>query len=215
MSESFSVSSTSVANKGSISGFFKMKESQLEIDDTTKNENTSKCLDNISPEELITQKDTSNIKEKQSRRTSNDATETSSIDIKELIPSLENYDPSLLQLLPPALRDKARDRVKDLQNQQKRDKGIAKFFDGNRQGAKVLTQVCENSNSPASSENKYPNVDLELVSCEKCANLISPFELPEHLNYHFAMEIQSTQRPAVAQSINTEKRKLDNRGEGG
>ena len=32
---------------------------------------------------------------------------------------------------------------------------------------------------------------VELVACEKCGKEVSPFELPEHLDYHLALELQA------------------------
>ena len=36
--------------------------------------------------------------------------------------------------------------------------------------------------------------EIELVKCEKCSQNISPFELPEHLDYHMAKELQDQLR---------------------
>lgn len=35
---------------------------------------------------------------------------------------------------------------------------------------------------------------VEMVQCDQCPQLVSPFELPEHLDFHFAQKIQSEMR---------------------
>ena len=60
-----------------------------------------------------------------------------------------------------------------------------------------------------------------MIECEKCKCKISPFELPEHLDFHLAKELQDEFRKSettirttvppvsLATSSNTKKRKND------
>jgi hypothetical protein len=40
---------------------------------------------------------------------------------------------------------------------------------------------------------KVPEV-METVSCEKCGKAVSPFDLPEHLDFHVAQDLQRQMR---------------------
>ena len=41
--------------------------------------------------------------------------------------------------------------------------------------------------------------DIELVKCERCSEMVSPFELPEHLDYHVAQDVSAQMRREVVQ----------------
>ena len=96
------------------------------------------------------------------------------VDVSELIPSLSTFDPSVIDLLPPGLKIKAKERVKKLKEQQsKSTQSMSSFF---------------SLNIPSSS--KIPEVEEEdLVECEQCKKKISAFTLPEHLDWHFAVSL--------------------------
>ena len=76
----------------------------------------------------------------------------------------------------------------------------------------------ENTESVSSVEGLLhtSSIDSSDVSrCEKCNQLVSAWDLPEHLDFHFAMDLQKAQdlsdrpppKPVVADSGNTNKRK--------
>jgi len=217
----------STASTKSISTFFKKKEINSENEDLSV-KNTCPEVTKTSPEpvkksffekkELNTRSEASlDNAFNTSKEPSAELEEANNVDIKELIPSLDNYDPSLLQLLPISLREKAKDWVKSLQSQQKKGQGIAKFFGASQQVQGFSDNV---KNNESSSDCKPTNdIDSDLVSCEKCAKLVSPFELPEHLDYHFALDIQRTERPVTAGTTSiertAEKRKRDSPADSG
>ena len=100
------------------------------------------------------------------------------VNAEDLVPNLEGFDASILECLPPKLRDKVNERVKML-----------------RESAKPNVKT---SLSPATVQKKSPplhetnlNPSPEKHPCEKCQKLINPFELPEHLDFHVAQELQS------------------------
>ncbi|TRY62599.1 hypothetical protein TCAL_10989 [Tigriopus californicus] len=77
----------------------------------------------------------------------------------ELVPDLDQYDPSILTLLPPRLRAAIEKRVQSL-----------KVEDLSREKEKAME------------------------ACSKCDKLISPFDMPEHLDYHVALDLQTEMR---------------------
>lgn len=77
----------------------------------------------------------------------------------ELVPNLEQYDPSILDLLPPRLRSAVEKRIQSLK-----------------------------------AENISPEKEKVVEPCPKCDKLISPFDLPEHLDYHMALDLQAELR---------------------
>merc|ERR1719233_149029 len=92
------------------------------------------------------------------------------IDIAELIPSLSSYSPSLLSLLPLKLRQAAKDRVRLLREME--NEGIGGGL------AKYLTKG-----------GGYVDNSEDLVPCKECSKMVSPFSLPEHLDYHYARSL--------------------------
>ena len=98
---------------------------------------------------------------------------------EELVPNLENYDPSLLEMLPKKLRNAIEKRVEFLQKYIK-DPVV-------EHGEKVAVELEQ------SLTNKNKNLDFEneTEECPKCGKQISPFEMPEHLDFHLAKELQN------------------------
>ena len=122
-----------------------------------------------------------------------------------MIPSLDAYDPSLLEILPQRLRDKARERVNILR--EKQDSRPA-----------VTNNVISNflaSGSQHLPEKEDDNVEDNLVECEKCKQKVSAFTLPEHLDWHFAVNLSKQPNPnALLQNTKSQsklptKRKRD------
>ena len=107
--------------------------------------------------------------------------EVSEETIRELIPSLEAYDESLLECLPATLRRKAIERVDRLKE--------------------------ENEGKSQIEAERSKSIDNE--ECSKCGQMISPFEMPEHLDYHLAKDLQKEEKATVRTVVmpnNTEKK---------
>merc|ERR1712179_518554 len=100
----------------------------------------------------------------------NDVKDDICIDIAELIPSLSSYSPSLLSLLPLKLRQAAKDRVRLLK--EKEDEGS---------GGSLSKYLTKGGGDVVNSE--------DLVPCGECSKMVSPFSLPEHLDYHYARSL--------------------------
>ena len=126
-------------------------------------------------------------------------------DIAELIPSLDAYDPSLLEILPQRLRDKARERVNILREKQDSRPAVTN---------NVITNFLA-SGSQLQPEKEDDNVEDNLVECEKCKQKVSAFTLPEHLDWHFAVNLSKQPNPnALLQNTKSQsklptKRKRD------
>ncbi len=101
-----------------------------------------------------------------------------SVQAKELVPSLENYDPNLLELLPKKLRNAVLKRVEFL----KQSAIDLKEND--------VEETIEDKNEATTSEAVGFEVAEELQKCEKCGKSVSPFDLPEHLDFHLAQDLQ-------------------------
>jgi len=94
------------------------------------------------------------------------------IDITELIPSLSTFDPSLMDFLPPKLKSKAKERINLLKEKEKKVEkpgSMASFL--------------------KTSLEKEVEEDENCVNCEICHKKVSPFTLPEHLDWHYAVTI--------------------------
>ena len=134
--------------------------------------------------------------------------ESEEVSVEELIPSLEHYDPSLLDLLPPKLRLKARERVKQLGESLPKG-NISRYLvkqpskaPSVQNGCAPTSTVCDNNQSD--SQNSIPvklegetlenGEGVEMAKCDQCGKLVSPFELPEHLDFHFAASLQASER---------------------
>ena len=106
-------------------------------------------------------------------------------DIAELIPSLDAYDPSLLEILPQRLREKAQERVNILREKQDSNPAVTN---------NVITNFLA-SGSQLRPEKEEENVEDNLVECEKCKQKVSAFTLPEHLDWHFAVNLSKQPNP--------------------
>merc|ERR1712183_383980 len=86
------------------------------------------------------------------------------------------FDASILEFLPPRIRAKVEERVKMLRVESSSEEEI------------YVVAGCSRENSD------------QVVGdpCEKCGKVISPFDLPEHLDYHVAKELQSEMSSGVA-----------------
>jgi DNA polymerase eta len=92
----------------------------------------------------------------------------------ELVPTLDTYDPSILECLPSNMKASVEERVRLLKKIRTRE----------TEGAVSTPE----DTGEMSSEN---NSAVEREPCEKCGRLVSPFDLPEHLDFHLAKELQS------------------------
>ena len=133
--------------------------------------------------------------------------ETEEVSVEELIPSLEHYDPSLLDLLPPRLRMKARERVRQLAGSVPKG-NISKYLvkqslkaPSVQNGCAASSTVCDNQSDSQNSkpvkfegESLATNERVEMAKCDQCGKLVSPFELPEHLDFHFAASLEASER---------------------
>merc|ERR1719222_1571067 len=125
------------------------------------------------------------------------------VSVEELIPSLEHYDPSLLDLLPQKLRLKARERVKQLEESSSKG-NISRYLVKQPPKAPSVqssyaapSTVCDNqsdsqNSKPAMFEGKTleNREEVEMAKRDQCGKLVSPFELPEHLDFHFAASLE-------------------------
>jgi len=134
--------------------------------------------------------------------------ESEEVSVEELIPSLEHYDPSLLDLFPPKLRLKARERVKKLEESLSKG-NISKYLVKQPSKAPSVqnscappSTVCDNNQSDSQNSKSVALVggtldngeEAEMVNCDQCGKLVSPFELPEHLDFHFAASLEASER---------------------
>ena len=61
-------------------------------------------------------------------------------------------------------------------------------------------QVSSDSEREQNCESKSEKLcDVELIKCERCSEMVSPFELPEHLDYHVAQDVSAQMRREVVQ----------------
>ena len=68
--------------------------------------------------------------------------------------------------------------------------------------------------------SRLPVDATDMMKCEKCGELVSMFEMPEHNDFHFAMELQQEFKPVVSShssggSESSLKRKSDSSGKTG
>ncbi len=136
--------------------------------------------------------------------------EDDAVNIEELIPSLEEFDHSVLDLLPAKVKEKALKRIKELEQLGGKDGALPDGATGpsrevntspqNDHGEvvastddKILVENCLTNCDESAMAVKEEKVmsSPERVTCERCSRLISPFELPEHLDYHLARDLQN------------------------
>ena len=117
----------------------------------------------------------------------------SDFDIAELIPSLDSYEPSLLEILPQHLKEKAIEWVNNLKDKETKPtvtKNLSTTF-----LSTVSQPQCQNE------ENEGNN----LVECETCQQKVSAFTLPEHLDWHFAVNLSKQPNPnAILQNTKSQ-----------
>jgi len=114
----------------------------------------------------------------------------SDVDLEELIPSLDTFDHSLLDMLPKELLSRAKERLKMLKDQKKpiSSSSITSFL----------------SSSPSSSSTDLLTVNdksEEMVNCDQCGKKVSPFTLPEHLDWHFAISLSKQTQPLSTNNV--------------
>ena len=110
------------------------------------------------------------------------------VDIAELIPSLASFSPSLLSLLPPKLRQAAKDRVRELQEREKPG-SLSRYLSKGDGG-----------------------IVGEMVQCSTCRRMVSPFSLPEHMDYHYAQAL-ARETGGVGREGGKRKREEEKEGE--
>ena len=104
----------------------------------------------------------------------------SDVDLEELIPSLDSFDQSLLELLPKDLQIRARERLEMLRDQPKKTESsnsITSFLSSSSSSHDLLTSG-------------------EMVNCDQCGKKVSPFTLPEHLDWHLAISLSKQSQPS-------------------
>ncbi len=121
------------------------------------------------------------------------------VSVEELVPDLDSFDPSILELLPAKLRARAAKRVEELRSN-RAAKRVEELRSNRAAGEGTsrdnLVQVekeDEKENAGETVSKQLPSIEegaQELVTCEKCGKSVSPFELPEHLDFHMARELQ-------------------------
>ncbi|XP_063850453.1 serine/threonine-protein kinase pakA-like [Scylla paramamosain] len=130
--------------------------------------------------------------------TSDDSARESQVLALELFPDLDNVDTSLLPLLPENLRAEVEallarhcknttqhctgDATHSALPEPQETRGIMKYI----------------SRSPKKHAEKDGGSDL--VQCKECQRFVSPFDLPEHLDFHVALKLQSDLRQSGAGS---------------
>jgi len=71
-----------------------------------------------------------------------------------------------------------------------------------------LSRECQTDKPNASTENTVDKVTREksvvndVVPCDKCGADISPWDLPEHLDWHVAVDLQKQEHSVSSQSVN-------------
>ena len=156
---------------------------------------------------------------------------------KELFPTLwaENpsldYDATLLESLPPRIKSDVAFRIEKLKKSSisdnlHRDYQTIKQNDSNLlvETASSVTDSLVNDDSSCRSNNKHTSKYIsttseitpeETAECPKCNLRISPFDLPEHLDMHFAKEmhkeIQNELRKNIDLSKKEDKRNFENK----
>ena len=136
--------------------------------------------------------------------------ESGLVSVEELIPSLEHYDPSLLDLLPQKLRLKAKERVRQLEESSSKG-NISRYLVKQPSKAAVFSSTaCDNSSDGLNSkpvtvgeETSKTSENVEKVKCDQCEKLVSPFEMPEHLDFHFAASLEASERERPMLASNT------------
>jgi hypothetical protein len=65
----------------------------------------------------------------------------------------------------------------------------------------VLSSSEETGLKVQDSEGKVSSEQDEMVLCGECGGQVSPFELPEHLDFHYAQQLQKEGGKAVVRTV--------------
>ena len=173
-------------SKSSIKSFFgaasRVATSDVPSDSTNcDNDDSTKHTSDSAPEETLPHEESED-------------SNFSTVDITELIPSLDTYDPSILSLLPKEMRDKALKRVEELKEEKVRRKSSTGPMSA------FLTQQISTRVHEENAEVTKPDDDEDLVECEQCGRKVSAFILPEHLDWHFAVTLSKQSNPSSSHS---------------
>ena len=116
-----------------------------------------------------------------------------------MIPSIEEFDSSLLELLPKTIQLRAKQRLKQLNDEQNAIKS-----------PNIRDLLIPKGSS---AENLEPIIcnEEDLVECDQCKKKISPFTLPEHLDWHLAVNLSKQNKTNTSQT-DSGKRKRDSEG---
>lgn len=119
-------------------------------------------------------------------------------------------DCTVLESLPEDIRREIQQSLVRNNQQVKRTKGEMNFFGSRRSSAAkdATSDGCGNKEAPLernspldrtfnSNCNKKDHC-LELVKCEKCGAKLSQWEMSEHFDYHFALDLQKGERNSTA-----------------
>ena len=110
-------------------------------------------------------------------------------------------DCTVLKSLPDDIQREIRQSLVKSDLERSPRKQEAKFFSS--QASSSVSGVCKDTQAEVDkvvdgARGSYSNEtdlgDDELVKCEKCRMKFSPWEMPEHLDYHFAVDLQNTER---------------------
>ncbi len=104
------------------------------------------------------------------------------VDVEELVPSLEAFDEAILQLLPVRVKRKALERLEMLR------RGAAEAEPTSAKASKGQSGCVGQEEEPSPGPSSAAREEVE---CDKCGKLVSPFDLPEHLDFHVAKELQA------------------------
>ena len=110
-------------------------------------------------------------------------------------------DCTVLKSLPDDIQREIRQSLVKSDLERSPRKQEAKFFSS--QASSSVSGVCKDTQAEVDkvvdgARGSYSNEtdlgDDELVKCEKCRMKFSPWEMPEHLDYHFAVDLQNIER---------------------
>ncbi len=105
------------------------------------------------------------------------------VDVEELVPTLEGFDQSILQLLPAKIKRKVHERLEKLRGEE------ASSSEGASASSSGIGEVHDHDHDQAARD--VPQQEGDKAKCDKCGKFISEFELPEHLDFHMAKELQA------------------------
>ena len=143
---------------------------------------------------------------------SNRGTDTKSVRRKCHTPYKNcKLDSSVLESLPDCIQHEIQQSFLENKNQVELNEEEACFFGSpasspvkdSASGLRLNTQA-ERSNASDGPRDSYDNEaehsNVELVKCEKCSLEFSSWQMPEHSDYHFAVELQKFERSSAGAS---------------